>query len=172
MKHFYKTAASFISMQKFIKALSLFAFVCFVTNKVSASITIPDSISTSKPWKISHQQFLDQYGSDDTSKAIINYYFRKHDKAQKNLFVNTLITSGAIILYVTEIATSSVSTGITFGSLVVGSALLFGTFALMNVINLIYFSRKKLYKELKNYFGDKKIPSSLKRGIYGKKHFL
>jgi hypothetical protein len=160
-------------MQKFIRILLPFAFIFFVTNKVDATVVIPkDSIPTNKPWKISQQQFLDQYGKDDTSRAIINYYFMLHNKSRKNLFVNTLIAAAGIALF-----TVITANGASFGAIILGApfivvGLSFGINVFIKAINLIYYSRKKLYKELKKYFAGEKIPLSLKRGIYGKKHFL
>lgn len=49
----------------------------FFAHPVKGSVPANDSTQTKKTWKISEQQFLDQYGKDDTSRALIRYYFKK-----------------------------------------------------------------------------------------------
>ena len=53
----------------------------FISTNGERAIVI-DSI----PYKISKQQFLSECGKDDTSKAVINYFFKQHKKAKKELF--------------------------------------------------------------------------------------
>src|SRR6185503_14281667 len=145
-------------MNKSIGLLLSLAFVSFTAYKVSAAAVMPiDSISA-KPWKLSQQKFLLQYGKDDTSRAIINYYFEQHhNRGQKKIFVNTLITAASITVF------AIVASNGTAGAIIVGApfliaGLIFGIFAFRNAINVIYFSRKKLYRVLKKYFETKKIP--------------
>jgi hypothetical protein len=49
------------------------------------------------------------------------------------------------------------------------AGLIFGIFAFRNAINMVYFSRKRLYRLLKKYFSGEKIPDSLRKDIYRKK---
>jgi hypothetical protein len=145
----------------------------FFANKVGAAAVITiDSIPANKPWKLSQQQFLDQYGRDDTSRAVINYYFEQHQhKGRKNLLVNTLITVVSISAF------AIITTNCAAGAVIVGApffiaGFIFGIFVFRNVMNMIYFSRKKLFKVLKKYFETKRIPESLRKDIYRKKHFI
>jgi len=154
-------------MNKSIRLLLSLAFVFFTANKVSgAAVILMDSIPANKPWKLSQQQFLLQYGKDDTSRAIINYYFeQQHNRGQKKILVNTLITVTSITVF--AIITSNGTPGaIIVGAPFIITGLIFGIFAFRSAINMIYFSRKKLYRVLKKYFEAKKIPDSLRKDIY------
>jgi len=160
-------------MNKSTRLLLSLALVFFISNKVSAAAVIPiDSIPANKPWKLSQQQFLLQYGKDDTSRAIINYYFeQQHNKGQKKVLVNTLITAAGITVFAI-ITSNGTAEAIIVGAPFITAGLIFGIFAFRNAINIICFSRKKLYRVLINYFATKKIPDSLRKDIYRKKRLI
>ena len=94
------------------------------------------------PSRISRDEFLLLYDRDDTSRALIEYYFA-HRAHPGNLFKNVEpdLYLGAVALMVTVTA--------------LGSPL------------MIYwgskFSRKKLLMQLKNYFDGKPIPGTIAR---------
>ncbi|HWI92205.1 MAG TPA: hypothetical protein VNT20_13070 [Flavisolibacter sp.] len=74
-------------------ALTLTTLIFIVCSYSSfASISSLQSIRP-KPWKITEQQFLDQYGKDDSSRALIRYYFerRKVYKSRTILFTGISI---------------------------------------------------------------------------------
>jgi hypothetical protein len=58
------------------------------------------------------------------------------------------------------------------GAPFITAGLIFGIFAFRNAINMIYFSKKKLYRVLKKYFETKKNPDSLRKDIYRKNCLL
>ncbi len=158
-------------MNKSIRLLLSLAFVFFIANKDAAAAVVPiDSIPATKPWKLSQQQFLDQYGKDDTSRAIINYYFEQQlNKGRKNFLVNTLITVVSISVFAI-ITTNGAAGAVIIGAPFILGGVIFCMLAFSNAINMIYFSRKKLFKVLKKYFETKRIPDSLRKDIYRKKH--
>lgn len=160
-------------MKRNVRLVLLFTFVFFITDKAAASAVAPaDSTPVNKPWKISREQFLVQYGKDDTAKAVINYYFeQQHNKGQKKIWVNTLISATCIAVFAIIAANGPV------GSVIVGApfitaGFIFLAFAFHNALNMIYFSRKRLYRVLKMYFAGEKIPDSLRKDVYRKKHLL
>ena len=70
-------------------------FVYFLNcSNISAAIITndPDSSITVTDYKHSHQFFLDKYGTDDTTKALINYFFRE----RKNAFYETVLPVVAV----------------------------------------------------------------------------
>jgi len=148
-------------MQKLIVSFSLFFFVCFTTNKVYASVIVSDSIPAGKLWKIPQQQFLDQYGRDDTARAIIDFYFTNHSRSCKalNLFAPLAVIATAILV----LSASSVAILVTPFFAAPVDIIIVGILE-----KLDKYSRKKLYKELQQYLSGKPISSSLKRNIYNK----
>lgn len=148
----------------------LFAFIFFITDKVAASAVVPtDSTPVNKPWKISKEQFLLRYGKDDTSRAVINYYFEhQHNKGQIKIWVNTLISATGIAVFAI-IAVNGPVGSVIVGAPFITAGFIFLAFAFHNALNMIYFSRKRLYRVLKKYLAGKKIPDSLRKDIYRKK---
>lgn len=59
----------------------LFCFLLYFLNCTHTSATIrssePDSSIRVSDYKQSHQFFLEKYGKDDTTRALINYFFRE-----------------------------------------------------------------------------------------------
>ncbi|HEU5166532.1 MAG TPA: hypothetical protein VFU29_13370 [Chitinophagaceae bacterium] len=147
--------------------ITVLIFSC--TGNVNANTLFNDTTRTTKPWKISEHQFLDQYGKDDTSRAIINYYFKQYNGGHKHLFVNTAIASAGIALFAIIMANGADAGAIIVGAPFIFGGVIFGMLAFRNAINMIYFSRKKLFKVLKKYFESKKISDSLRKDIYRKK---
>jgi hypothetical protein len=133
----------------------VFIFSAFFILSIHASGTkIPtDTTQPRKPWKIPKQQFLNKYGSDDTAKAIINFYFARHKKSIKTVIALgpfAVLGSWFLVALVTnpygQIAFLSV--GIYIGAAVV----LFDMSTLVSWYRIIKYPRKKLSKTLNNYF--------------------
>src|SRR6266496_5270327 len=53
--------------------LSVFLVISSFTNSQAAIPIVPDT--SHKPWRINQKQFLDRSGKDDTSRALIKYWF-------------------------------------------------------------------------------------------------
>ena len=141
-----------------MKIILLFITLCFAVNKISAANIIADSIPPGKPWKISKQQFLDQYGKDDKSKAIISFYFGKYTGPRKGLYVFIPLT-----VIVTSVALAAVP-GAGFPilpAITVGIDVI--TISLLDIVG--NYSRKELLKSLNKYFSGKGISREMKRWI-------
>ncbi len=55
-----------------MKIIVTFGFICFISIKMYATTSCSDTLPKEKPYKVSRQQFLEEYGKGDTAKAIIN----------------------------------------------------------------------------------------------------
>lgn len=156
-------------MQKIIRPFLLVVLACFALNRVVATIIATDSIPVTRPWKISHQQFLDQYGKDDTARAIINYYFQQQARSRKPLYVFTPVTAGVIgvaIPVVTKPGSNSVMSGIVVFFILAVT----GIFTLALWGHLMKYSRKKLMKMVNKYYCGKGVPGRLKKQLYAKRN--
>ena len=154
-----------------MKILAVFSCICFVTAHLHAAAPYIDSIPA-KRHKISHQQFLDKYGQDDTARAVIDYFFHEHKKATRGIIPYTLITAGGITLYATAIAGGNAGTVIIIGTIIILITVICATFLLGSLVDLVKFSRKRLLKILDNYFSGNGIRRRLKKNLYSQKsHF-
>ncbi len=152
-----------------MKILMVFGFVCFISSNIYSASPCSDTIPERKVYKISQQQFLERYGTDDTTRAIINYYFLRYKKATKRLIPYSLIIIGSGILYATSVVNGAAGVVLVWGSITIGAMLIFGTLLLSSCADLLKFSRKKLLKILDNYSSGRGIPSNLKKNLY-KRH--
>ena len=143
----------------------LLAFRCAFISTNGERAIVTDSI----PYHISKQQFLSEYGKDDTAKAVINYFFKQHKKAKKGIIPYSLISAAGTILYATTIAGGNAGTVIILGTIVIVVTAVSGALLLGSLIDLVKFSRKRLFKILDNYFSGKGIPRRLKKNLYSDK---
>jgi hypothetical protein len=124
-----------------------------------------DTIIHPKAFRMNQQQFLDTYGTDDTSSALIQYYFtrNKQAKGQVLLFGITGALAGFIFDSVVMSNTSLDALSGLFVLLLLGSVIyLSGVFVFINVYRWIRFSRQRLRKQLERRSNGK----PLRRSIY------
>jgi len=112
---------------------------------------------------LNKKQFMDKYGIDDTSRALINFYFSKRNTAGSFLSIYTIFFTGQ--LYVIAIAATFpgeglISTGVVI--LCIGYTLLVfvpaTVFLIEGLQGLGKYSKKKLYIEVMNYLKGNGIP--------------
>ncbi len=99
-------------------------------------------------YRMDRREFLFHYGRDDSSRALINFYFshREHPKGVLQP------TQGDV--------------GMLFGELIALAAITVICFPLI-VVWWVKFSRKRLLRQLKDYFSGKPIPRSIaKKRLY------
>jgi hypothetical protein len=136
-----------------------------VTTNLRSAIVYADTTQPVKSHKISHRQFLDRYGKDDTAKTLINYFFLQRKKTSKTTIVSSVALGVGVAL--TAYAAASVSIfGVAFVTVPV--MILSLGFLLRSCSALSKFSRKKLLKTLDNYFAGKGVPVKLRKLIYHK----
>ena len=118
-----------------------------------------------KGHKLSQQQFLDQYGTDDSSRALIKYYFQRRNAAKWILYYGAGTGAVSAIAYALIWAGAGSATGLgaIFAIIIVLSGLFTGAiFALTGLLFLLTYSRKKLFRLLKNYHRGNGIPKKIR----------
>ncbi len=129
-----------------------------------------DSTTNDKPHKILKEEFWKRYGTDDTSRALIHFYFEKRT-TNKSLAIGsgaaTAIaagSAGAVLLATTTFNLVS------FLLIITLMAMAYVT-ALMLVVGVVFFvvnNRRRLHRMLRHYHSRNGLPRRLRR----KKSFL
>ena len=151
-----------------MKIILLLLFCCTAELSFAAAFIIPppeDSTLERKAYELNWKEFLEKYGRDDSSRALINLFFHKREIGVPNAGIGApMLLAGGIGLGITsnklENGTGSWNT--------LGQALLFtlilGAGAALFSVGMSFlgkYSRKKLLKLLDGYFAGKPLP----RGI-------
>jgi hypothetical protein len=145
----------------------LYIFTCTAlisSNGASASIR-PENNVRPKPWKITEQQFLDQYGKDDSSRALIHYYFEKRNLYKKRTIVFAGISGISGILFevfVGNFGSASALKAIVFGIPLLVGLWGYGILMLMELGRWIGKPRKALFKVVGDYISGRRIPKRIK----------
>ncbi len=160
------------SMKIALPLILLFGLSCSLPERTIASKIVADTSVHHKPWKISQQQFLDQYGKDDTSRAVINYFFQQHKIFHKAFISEAIITTGLTGLDIFALVRSEGTAGVLVFAIFGSFALLFFySISLRHANYLMVYSRKNLLKTLRQYFSGQGFSKKLKENIW-KKHYF
>ena len=154
----------------------LFSIVFIFFTKVSlasigdgAYVHDTSIIISKNNYRLSEAEFLKKYGRDDSSRALIQYYFYKRGKEKKILFVPlATAASAATTIGIVSIFTSlslSVSSLIGFFAvfLLTVASLAILSLCITGTMMLIFNGRKKLLVRLNNYYSGGHIPVHLAR---------
>ena len=122
-----------------------------------------------KEYKTDEMTFLKKYGRDDSSSALIYFYFAKRSKT-KSMVLLALSTSAAVGLFSAVVLASypnannpdDFADAFAFLWLAL-SIYAVATFTIIGIVRLIKYSRKKLLHHLKNYFDGVPIPPNIAR---------
>jgi hypothetical protein len=117
--------------------------------------------SSKKPYDLSEQEFLSKYGNDDTSRALIRYYFqRKKVSAKTGLIAGGTAGGLGILAFIYSQNDNGLDN--------LGTAILLGigivTFAFIGVLSAAIYlktSKKSLYKLIRGYHAGRKIPKKI-----------
>jgi len=118
--------------------------------RISAD-TIP---SDKNDYKINRKEFLENYGKDDTSRALINFYFIKRNRAITLTFIGG---GGSVIANIALNSFLNSNSVASLGDLIVGYGLLnlsvavAFTLLVIGMVRWLVFSRRKLLSILRNY---------------------
>lgn len=156
--------ATIFIMQKFVFSFLLLLFI-LPKNSFGATGDQTGDTSYNKSHKLSQQEFLDKYGRDDSSRALIKYYFQKRNAAKWVLFYGAGTGAVSAIAYALTWAGAGSATGLgaIFVIIIVLSGLFTGAiFALTGLLFLLTYSRKKLFRLLKNYHRGNGIPKKIR----------
>ncbi|HXH99752.1 MAG TPA: hypothetical protein VNI52_05765 [Sphingobacteriaceae bacterium] len=155
-------------MMKCFLFFSLFYFLnCIDT--LAAPVNYADTSVNKSSYKQSKQYFLDNYGKDDSTRALINYFFKK----RKEAFYETVVppvAAGVSLLLLNLILNHAANVKEDTG----GGYLLVGLSAVVTIygsaatlidgqIKWLVFNRKKLLTVLTDYHSGKPLPKKIKR---------
>jgi hypothetical protein len=153
------------------KIVLLFTSVLFtISSFASVNYTIPDS--TEHPGKLSkltQQDFLDNYGTDDVSIALINYFFQLRKKKRLPLLLSgsgLMIASAGTAVLANKVSTRAGEPGALAGALlIVAACIVIIPLLIVFIISLRYFSfsKRKLYKALMDHRAGKPIAQKITR---------
>lgn len=153
----------------FRKSHLLFSFITsisigFLTQPVEATRPLNDSAQIKKLYKLSEEEFLNKYGKDDSSRALIRYYFQRRKAFKKAGLISAGIAGVSGILFQVLIMDSS--GGSALGSLALGFSLMlslwgFGIATLFLIVKWLKMSRRYLFKLIKKYNAGKGIPKRM-----------
>ena len=138
-----------------------FSGQCFASYFNNADSAI-NPISNHKKTK---QYYLDYYGKDDSTRALIEYFFNKKHNSINSIIIwgITGIASTLLLLYLTN---GGYNLGIIGFLLYVDLIAIFYGVAiglLISLYKLCRFNRKRLFKLLNNYNNGKGLPKNIKR---------
>lgn len=142
---------------KFPLLAILFLFSCI---NAGAIIQTPDT--SHKPWRISKEQFIQKFGHDDTSKALIDYWFYTRETGWLVTIPTSVLTvlTGAGFFYVLSVDESSLI-AIATGTLFLPCLILLS----LCIVFLTQHSKKKLYKLLQIHQSGKRLPAKLSKEL-------
>lgn len=109
-----------------------------------------------------------QYGRDDTSKALIHYFFDKRSKASRMIYVPLIIDGLAGIVLGIAGAFTTVSMAYPLALLVFILAATTVTILIVGAVYLLKYSRKKLFRLINRYQTGGSIPKKIKANKYFK----
>jgi hypothetical protein len=127
-----------------------------------------------KPSHLNRTEFMCKYGKDDTSRALIAFFFRKRSVGKKFiLYPLVLVFAGAIglTIYLTYYVVPA-GFGWPFIFLSVQLIALTFIFSIIGAMVLIKHSRKKLLSLLNKYNEGRSIPDQIKKNSFFKSQLL
>lgn len=119
--------------------------------------------SLPQTYNLNRQEFLAKYGTDDSSKALISYWFGRRSSS-KYLSIAGAVTAGSGAIALSSVKSDSL--GGLFSKGVFAMAIATGVLTLvLSLTNFLFFSRKKLLGLLKDYHKGKPLSKKLKRKV-------
>jgi len=157
-------------MQPVMKYCLLFLLVYFlnhINTTAAITTTYADSIINKAFYKHNRQYFLDHYGKDDSTKAIINGFFSKRRIAIYETVI-PIAAAGVSGIFISKLGNQTnvkADVGGTGFLVVISLALVIyaaPVYIIDGQIKLLVFNRKKLLTLLTNYNSGKPLPERLK----------
>jgi hypothetical protein len=141
-----------------LKPLTGFLLLLLISVKVNATTPVD---TTTKLKHKSQAWFHQQYGKDDTAKAIIDYFFLKRQRLLTPLLISAGITLaiGVTALFTAGPGKSDIAYDV---GLILGGAFFF-SISFVLFMEYLNYTKRKLIKTLELYQSGKGIPKWLKR---------
>lgn len=148
-----------------MKSLSVFTFyfLCLLQPLIS-NAAIHDTI----PAKIKYytkEQFLKEFGKDETSEKMIGFYFQEHKKAKRRIYVFSGLTLLGIIYGIVQLSDKTSGLGFLIGVAVLLYTVGFLYGIIESIINRRKYSPEGLYKKLMDYQVGNPLSKKLKRQL-------
>jgi hypothetical protein len=148
-------------------ALTILLFVSIFalpSSFATALISVKDTLVIPKTaHNFNKSQFLSQYAIDDSSRALILYYFYKRKKAVQFMYVPLSISMGAAAFSLLALWVLVFELFWLPVFLLIAVAYANVVLAIVGFVELIVFSRRLIIKRLNNYFAGKSIPRRIAR---------
>ncbi len=158
--------ATRIIYRPFLIAIIISCLFCSLS--LSAAKISGDVVSSQQPLKeYPHpkEYFLNKYGKDDSSRAMIEFFFKKKHQGKKETIWWAIIGTIASVLFIAVIDSTigfgivglllAISLGVIPYGAIIGMAI--------GIYKWIYFRRKRLEKLLDDYNAGKGIRPNIKR---------
>lgn len=158
--------ATTIIYKPFLIAITISCLFCSLS--LSAAQISNDAVSRKQPLKEdphSKEYFLNKYGKDDSSRALIEFFFRKEHQAKKETVWWGIIGTIAFVLFIAVIDSTAnlgivgLLLGINLGVIAYGAIIRMA----IGIFKWIRFRKKRLEKLLDDYNAGKGIPRNIKR---------
>lgn len=149
-----------------IKFIYLLAGLLLLQQAVATAPVYGDTTVQQDVRRWTQKQFLDLYGTSDTARALIHYYFGWRKKARRQTLMAGSIGTAAGLGFVAAEAAVSKQRDIVGGDvlllffLIVGAATAF-CIAFVKFTRWLRFSRKNLHKQLERHKAGGPLPSWL-----------
>ena len=142
----------------------LFFFFYIVLNFTNTSAAIKISYADTNINKLSYKQskqyFLEKYGKDDSTRALINYFFKKRIDGIYETFVPLAVGGGsALLLNNIKVGAMLILVPITLALVLYACPI----YIINGQVKWISFSRKRLLGYLIDYNSGKPLPKRVKR---------
>lgn len=150
----------------FIKINSLLLYFFLMQQAFATTPVYVDSVIHPAVSHLNQQQFLDTYGTNDTSRAVIQYYFKRNRNAKRDMLIwgTAGIAAGIAFDKVVVNGSEGDALGGLFLGILLGSFIYTGVIeVLLNSFNWIHFSRQRLALRLEKYNASRQLPKSLLR---------
>ncbi len=166
----YIIQISSITNTKFILWLCVFVFACQIS--FASGMQLRQQADTIAPVATHHlgrKGFLENYGKDDSSRALINFYFGKRRSTTKIALIGVTLAVVAVLLALITTAVSKTGQSqneTAWDNFFVAVFVVFfaeGSIALLitGAVRSAIYSKRKLLRLLKNYFSGHPIPPGI-----------
>ncbi len=145
---------------KYCLLFLLSLFLNFTNTSAAIKISYVDTSINKLSYKQSKQYFLEKYGRDDSTRALINYFFKKRKDGIYETFVPLAVGVGsALLLNNIKVGAMLILVPITIALVLYACPI----YIIDGQVKWISFSRKKLLGYLIAYNSGKSLPAKIKR---------
>jgi hypothetical protein len=156
-----------------IRILVLLLYLLAAQPALATAPVYKDSTTPPGTARLSRQQFLDRYGTNDTARALIGYYFDKNKKAKRDLIIYGIagVVAGFLLDAIFVGRWNMDALGGLILVLILGSFVyVCGITVLISLYKWWRFSRRRLAVQLERHRAGKPLRKSIYRNTAFKRH--